>query len=96
MFRFWVYIAFVIAAWSAYAEEIVIVDFGSQTTHLIAQRLRRIGVQTKIVIPEKALEESKHCLGMILSGGPGSVYEDNALTIPFHQTYSNLSIDRFE
>ncbi len=58
---------------------IIIVDFGSQTTHLIGRRLKEIGVDTKIVSPEQALFESKkETQGIILSGGPASVYEKNA------------------
>jgi len=59
---------------------IIIVDFGSQTTHLIARRLRELGVGIKIVHPENALKEINQTKvnGIILSGGPASVYEKNA------------------
>ncbi len=62
---------------------IIIVDFGSQTTHLIARRLKEIGVQTLIINPDSALEEIKKGKpqGIILSGGPASVYEKGAPTI---------------
>jgi len=62
---------------------IIIVDFGSQTTHLIARRLREIGVQTSIVNPDKVLQKikDKKPQGIILSGGPASVYEKSAPTI---------------
>ena len=59
---------------------ILIIDFGSQTTHLIGRRIQEMGVKTQIVLPENAksaLAEYKPT-GIILSGGPASVYEDGA------------------
>jgi len=62
---------------------ILVVDFGSQTAHLIARRLRDLGAEAIIVTPdvayEKALEEKPK--GMVFSGGPASVYETGAPTI---------------
>lgn len=61
---------------------IVVVDFGSQTTHLIARRIKDLGVPVSIITPQKArsvfLQEPA---GIILSGGPASVYENGAPTI---------------
>src|SRR3989344_994227 len=59
---------------------IVIVDFGSQTTHLIARRLKEMSVSSTIVLPEKSLTvvAAQKPAGIILSGGPSSVYEKNA------------------
>ncbi len=56
---------------------IVIIDFGSQTTHLIGRRVRGLGVEVKIVEPDKALGLIRRVKpqGIILSGGPASVYE---------------------
>ncbi|MCL5439009.1 MAG: glutamine-hydrolyzing GMP synthase [Patescibacteria group bacterium] len=59
---------------------IFIADFGSQTTHLIARRIREFGAQTKIIRPKnliKEIDKSKPD-GIIFSGGPASVYEKNA------------------
>jgi len=63
---------------------ILIIDFGSQTTHLIGRRIREMGVTVKIVpagdIPDKLL--NPHVTkGIILSGGPASVYEKGVPTI---------------
>lgn len=58
--------------------KIAILDFGSQFTHLIAKRIRKLGVYTEILdteTPAKALESYQ---GIILSGGPESVYEKNS------------------
>jgi len=62
---------------------ILIVDFGSQTAHLIGRRLRQIGAKTSYVSPEDALSEIKKQKpnGIILSGGPSSVYDNEAPTI---------------
>ncbi len=59
---------------------IIIVDFGSQTTHLISRRLREVSVPTTIVTPEDFFEavENLEYDGIILSGGPASVYEEGA------------------
>ncbi len=62
---------------------ILIIDFGSQTTHLIGRRLKEFGVQVSIVQPQQAFSELKKTkpAGIILSGGPSSVYEKGAPTI---------------
>lgn len=62
---------------------ILIVDFGSQTTHLISRRIRELGVDSEIIDPENALSvlHEKHPSGIILSGGPASVYEQGAPTV---------------
>jgi GMP synthase (glutamine-hydrolysing) len=59
---------------------ILIVDFGSQTAHLIGRRLRQLGVKIDYVNPEDALEEIKKVnpKGIIFSGGPSSVYDEGA------------------
>ncbi len=61
-------------------ESILILDFGSQTTQLIARRIREAGVYTDIVpgdtpAAELPLDEVK---GLIFSGSPSSVYEVEA------------------
>ncbi|MDP2585340.1 MAG: glutamine-hydrolyzing GMP synthase [Candidatus Levybacteria bacterium] len=71
---------------------IIIVDFGSQTTHLIARRLKEIGVQTLIADPQDVLEKikRKEPSGIILSGGPASVYGKETPII--NKDIFNLSI----
>ena len=60
-------------------EKILIIDFGSQFTQLIARRIREIGVFSEIVshkkIKNKDIIDSVN--GIILSGGPLNVYEIN-------------------
>jgi GMP synthase (glutamine-hydrolysing) len=62
----------------------VIVDFGSQVTRLIARRVREAGVYAEIVTPVGATERvaSPEVRGVILSGGPGSVYDEGAQDVP--------------
>jgi GMP synthase (glutamine-hydrolysing) len=59
---------------------IIIIDFGSQTTHLIGRRIKELGVESKIIEPDDALKaaQKEKPAGIILSGGPASVYEENA------------------
>lgn len=60
-----------------HSERIVILDFGGQTTQLIARRLRECGVYCEIMPFNTAAERvlSAETRGIILSGGPGSVTE---------------------
>lgn len=62
---------------------ILIIDFGSQTAHLIGRRLRSLGVTVEYIYPEDALVaiKAKKPNGIILSGGPASVYDKDAPTI---------------
>ena len=56
-------------------DKIVIIDFGSQVTKLIARRIRDLGVYSEIISPKDLikLEEYKNIKGIILSGGPSTV-----------------------
>ncbi len=62
---------------------LLVVDFGSQTAHLIARRLKSLGAPAKIITPEQVLAEiqKEKPQGIVLSGGPSSVYEKGAPTI---------------
>jgi GMP synthase (glutamine-hydrolysing) len=65
-------------------DSILIVDFGSQVTQLIARRVREAGVYSEIAPFSKA-EEAFHRLnpkGIILSGGPASVPEEGSPRAP--------------
>jgi GMP synthase (glutamine-hydrolysing) len=61
-------------------EVIPILDFGSQYAQLIARRVREKGVYSELFRPDVPIEELKklNAKGLILSGGPSSVYEPNA------------------
>ncbi len=68
-------------------DTILVFDFGGQYCHLIARRIREQKVYSEIVpcdiSPQEvlALRESFNIKGLILSGGPSSVYEKGAPTI---------------
>lgn len=61
-------------------ELIMIVDFGGQYNQLIARRVRESGVYSEVVSWRHALErvKEKNPKGIIFTGGPNSVYADNA------------------
>jgi GMP synthase (glutamine-hydrolysing) len=61
-------------------EVVPILDFGSQTAQLIARRVRELGVFTLLVSPSISPKEllAMNPKGIILSGGPSSVYESGA------------------
>ncbi len=61
-------------------ESVLVLDFGSQYTQLIARRVRELGAYCEIVYPHLSAAEirAKRPIGLILSGGPSSVYDPNA------------------
>ncbi|MEN0021226.1 MAG: glutamine-hydrolyzing GMP synthase [Planctomycetota bacterium] len=61
-------------------EVIPVIDFGSQTAQLIARRLREAGVFSVLLGPDVPAEEIRamNPSGIVLSGGPASVYAENA------------------
>lgn len=65
---------------SALFDTVLILDFGSQYTHLITRRLRDLHIFSEMLPCTASLDEIKshHPKGIILSGGPYSVYEADA------------------
>lgn len=59
-------------------DTIAVLDFGGQYAHLIANRVRRLGVFTEIHSPSAPISEFENVKGIIYSGGPSSVYAANA------------------
>ncbi len=57
-------------------DRIAILDFGSQYTQLIARKIRELGVYAEI-IPFNREPEEKNLKGIVLSGSPSSIYEQN-------------------
>jgi len=69
---------------TAHPETVLIVDFGSQVTQLIARRVREAGVYSEIA-PYQRAEEALARLkpkAIILSGGPASVFDQDAPLAP--------------
>ncbi len=65
-------------------EKILIIDFGSQVTKLIARRVRELGVYSEIIVPQRINDIKNFDLvkGIILSGGPSTVTKKKFQTIP--------------
>ncbi len=57
---------------------IAVLDFGSQYAHLIAKRIRQGGAYAEIFSPAASVDELAHAQGLILSGGPASVFAADA------------------
>ena len=75
-------------------EAVVVLDFGSQYSLLIARRIRECHVYSELM-PYDASWEKIAALkprGLVLSGGPASVYTDNAPLAPTHVYESHLPI----
>lgn len=65
-------------------EYILVLDYGSQYNQLIVRRIRELGVYSILVhhdIDIEELKNDKFLKGIILSGGPNSVYEDDAFDV---------------
>ena len=58
-------------------KKIVVLDFGSQYAHLIAKRFRLMGWYSEIALPSTSLDTFTNAAGIVFSGGPSSVYEDD-------------------
>ena len=65
-------------------EKILIIDFGSQVTKLIARRVRDLGVYSEIITPKdtKKIRDFTLIKGIILSGGPSTVTKQKFQKIP--------------
>jgi GMP synthase (glutamine-hydrolysing) len=66
---------------SAPHEKVLVVDFGSQYAQLIARRVREQRCYAEIVPASVRPSDVRGAKGLILSGGPASVYQDRAPTI---------------
>ena len=61
-------------------QKIIIIDFGSQFTQLIARKIRELGIYCEIISHNKITKKfklEKNVKGLILSGGPLNVYQSN-------------------
>lgn len=75
-------------------DTIVILDFGSQYTQLIARRVRELHVYSEILPWDAPAEQARELnpKGFILSGGPSSVYEPGAPRLPDYVLQSDLPV----
>jgi GMP synthase (glutamine-hydrolysing) len=83
-------------------EKILVIDFGGQYAHLIARRFRNLGYYSELAPSTIKKEDIKDVKGIVLSGGPSSVYDKNApkfnsklslYDFKFNNNSNNLSID---
>ncbi len=74
----------------------LVVNFGGQYAHLIARRLREAGVYATLARPEEAYSEAERLkpVVIVLSGGPRSVYEEQAPRINVRKLldYTNVLV----
>ena len=65
-------------------EKVLIIDFGSQVTKLIARRVRDLGVFSEIITPKeiKSVKDFNSIRGIILSGGPSTVTKEKFERVP--------------
>ena len=75
-------------------EKIIIIDYGSQVTQLIARKVREVGVYSEIINfhQAKKIKNSYFIKGIILSGGPLTTTKRNSLDLPNHITNLNKPI----
>ena len=62
-------------------QKIIILDFGSQTTQLIGRRIRELDTFCEIVPYNKFPYDDPSVIGVILSGSPFSVYDQEAFKV---------------
>ena len=62
-------------------EKIIILDFGSQTTQLIARRVRELNTYCEILPYNKFPADDPDIIGVIFSGSPFSVYDERAFRL---------------
>ena len=66
-------------------QKIIILDFGSQTTQLIARRIREMDTFCEVLPYNKFPQDDGSIIGVILSGSPLSVYDKDAFRVDFRQ-----------
>lgn len=72
-------------------DEILIIDYGSQYTRLLARKVREAGIYSRVEVPDGA-RATESTRGIILSGGPQSVYSSKAFKLPEWVLSSNLPV----
>jgi GMP synthase (glutamine-hydrolysing) len=75
-------------------ETVVVIDYGSQYSMLIARRIREANVYSELVPWDAGPEALSHLRvkGFVLSGGPASVYADDSPTLPPYVLASGLPV----
>ncbi len=73
-------------------EKIIILDFGSQTTQLIARRLRELDTFCEILPYNKFPVGDESVIGVILAGSPYSVYDPEAFKVDLSQFIGRIPV----
>ncbi|MBP1530887.1 MAG: glutamine-hydrolyzing GMP synthase [Bacteroidaceae bacterium] len=73
-------------------EKIIILDFGSQTTQLIARRLRELDTFCEILPYNKFPKDDPSVIGVILAGSPYSVYDPEAFKVDLTQFLGRMPV----
>lgn len=73
-------------------DKIAVLDFGGQYAHLIANRVRRLNVYSEILDSDTPADKLKDFKGIILSGGPQSVYDEGAPACDPHIFYLGIPV----
>ncbi|MCR4808917.1 MAG: glutamine-hydrolyzing GMP synthase [Prevotella sp.] len=73
-------------------QKIIILDFGSQTTQLIARRLRELDTFCEILPYNKFPQDDPDVIGVILSGSPYSVHDPEAFKVDLSQFVGRLPV----
>lgn len=74
-------------------DTILVLDYGSQYNQLIVRRIRDLGVFSELIHPHDLTSSHfHHAKGIVLSGGPNSVYQKDAPDLPKSVLESNLPI----
>ncbi len=73
-------------------QKIIILDFGSQTTQLIARRLRELDTFCEILPYNKFPAADPDVIGVILAGSPYSVYDPEAFKVDLNQFVGRLPV----
>jgi GMP synthase (glutamine-hydrolysing) len=62
---------------------ILVIDFGGQYNQLITRRVREAGIYSELISSKTPISEirERNPIGIILTGGPNSVYDENSMTI---------------
>jgi GMP synthase (glutamine-hydrolysing) len=58
--------------------QIIVLDAGGQYCHLIARKVRDLGVYAEVRASETPAHELANARGIIISGGPSSVYDPDS------------------
>ncbi|MBF1565215.1 MAG: GMP synthase (glutamine-hydrolyzing), partial [Prevotella salivae] len=66
-------------------QKIIILDFGSQTTQLIGRRVRELDTFCEILPYNKFPKDDPNIIGVILSGSPYSVHDEEAFKVELSQ-----------